>query len=75
MPPTRHLGSKRAGRVVSWVLPPARCPSGRVVMAEIIKYSLDGGYLIPKAPLKHLCQEIVGDLELWQRFCSQRSAV
>ena len=74
-PPTRHLGRKRAGRVVGGVQRPARYPSGRVAMAEIIKYSRDGGYLIPKAPFYRLCQEIVGDLELGQRFRWQRSAV
>ena len=74
-PLTRHPGRKRAGRVVSGVERPARYPSSRVAMAEIIKYSLDGGYLIPKAPFYRLCQEIVGDLELGQRFLWQRSAV
>jgi len=44
-------------------------------MAEIIKYRRDGGYLIPKAPFYHLCQEIVGDLALEQQFRWQRSAV
>ena len=74
-PPTRHLGRKRAGRVVGGVQQPARYPTGRVAMAEIIKYRRDGGYLIPKAPFDHLCQEIVSDLALEQQFRWQRSAV
>ncbi|PUU76732.1 beta centromeric histone H3 [Tuber borchii] len=44
-------------------------------MAAIIKYHLDGGYLIPKAPFYRLCQEIVADLTLEQQFRWQRSAV
>ena len=71
-PPTRHLGRKRAGRVVGGVQRPAPYPTGRVAIAEIIKYSRDGGYLIPKAPFYRLCQEIVGNLELGQRFRWQR---
>jgi len=67
-PPTRHLGRKRAGRVVGGIQQPARYPTSRVVMAEIIKYCPDGGYLIPKAPFDHLCQEIVSDLALDQQF-------
>jgi histone H3 len=74
-PPTRHLGRKRAGRVVGGVQQPARYPTGRVAMAEIIKYRRDGGYLIPKAPFYRLCQEIVSDLALEQQFRWQRSAV
>jgi histone H3/H4 len=74
-PPTRYLGRKRAGRVVSGVQQPARYPTGRVAMAEIIKYRRDGGYLIPKAPFYRLCQEIVSDLALEQQFRWQRSAV
>jgi hypothetical protein len=42
-PPTRQLGQKRAGRVVGGIQQPARYPSGRVAMAEIIKYRQDGG--------------------------------
>ena len=60
-PTTRHLDRKRVGRVVGGVQRPARYPSGRVAMAEIIKYSRDGGYLIPKAPFYRLCQDIVRD--------------
>ena len=60
-PPTRHLGRKRAGRVVGGVQQPARYPTGRVAMAEIIKYRRDGGYLIPEAPFYRLCQESVSD--------------
>jgi len=74
-PTTRHLGRKRAGRVVNGVQRPARYPNGRVEMAEIIKYRWDGGYLIPKAPFYRVCQEIVGDLTLEQRFRWQKSAV
>jgi len=74
-PATRHLGRKRAGRVVNGVQRPARYPNGRVAMAEIIKYRRDGGYLIPKAPFYRLCQEIVADLTLEQRLRWQRSAV
>jgi len=74
-PPTRHLGWKRAGRVVGGVQQPARYPTGRVAMAEIIKYRRDGGYLIPKASFYRLCQEIVSDLALEQQFRWQRSAV
>jgi len=44
-------------------------------MAQSIKYSLDGGYLIPKALFYCVCQEIVEDLTLEQRFCWQKSAV
>ena len=74
-PPTRHLGRKRAGRVVGGVQQPAQYPTGRVAIAEIIKYRRDGGYLIPKAPFYGLCQEIVSDLALEQQFHWQRSAV
>jgi len=74
-PPTRHLGGKRAGRVVGGVEQPAQYPTGRVAMAKIIKYRRDGGYLIPKAPFYCLCQEIVSDLALEQQFRWQRSAV
>jgi len=74
-PPTRHLGRKRAGRVVRGVQQPARYPTGRVAMAEIIKYRRDGGYLIAKARFYRLCQEIVSDFALEQQFCWQRSAV
>ena len=73
-PPTRHLGRKRAERVVGGVQQPARYPTGRVAMAEIIKYRRDGGYLIPKAPFYRLCQEM-SDLALAQQFRWQRSAV
>ena len=59
----------------SGVQQPARYPTGRVAMAEIIKYRRDGGYLIPKAPFYRLCQVIVSDLALEQQFCWQRSAV
>ena len=68
-PPTRHLGRKRARRVVGGVQQPARYPTRRVAMAEIIKYRRHGGYLIPKAPFYWLCQEIVSDLALEQQFC------
>jgi len=74
-PPSRHLGRKRSGRVVGGVQQPARYPTGRVAMAEIIKYRRDGGYLIPKALFYHLCQEILSDLALEQQFRWQRSAV
>jgi len=74
-PPTRHLGWKRAGRVVGGVQPLARYPTGRVAMAEIIKYRRDRGYLIPKAPFYSLCQEIVSGLALEQQFHWQRSVV
>ena len=74
-PPTQHLGRKRAGRVVGGVQQPARYPTGRVALAEIIKYRRDGGYLIHKAPFYCLCQEIVSDLALEQQFHWQRSAV
>jgi len=74
-PPTRHLGRKRAGRVVGGVQQPARYLTGRVAMADIIKYRGDGGYLIPKAPSYRLCHEIVSDLPLEQQFHWQRSAV
>jgi len=67
-PPTRHLGRKRAGRVVAGVQQPARYPTGRVAMAEIIKNLRDGRYLIPKATFYRLCQEIVSDLALEQQF-------
>jgi len=67
-PQTRHLGRKRARRVVSGVQPPAQYPTGRVAMAEIIKYRRDGGYLIPKARFYCPCQEIVSDLALEQQF-------
>jgi len=73
--PTRHLGRKRAGRVTGRVQQPARYPTGRVAIAEIIKYRRDGGYLIPKALFHRLCQEIVSDLALEQQFRWQRSAV
>jgi len=53
----------------------ARYPTGRVAMAEIIKYHCNGGYLIPKASFYHLCQGIVSDLALEQRFRWQRSAI
>jgi len=66
--PTQHLGRKRARRVVGGVQQPARYPTGRVAIAEIIKYRRDGGYLIPKAPFCRLCQEIVSDLALEQQF-------
>ena len=74
-PATKYLGRKRAGRVVNGVQRPARYPNGRVAMAEIIKYSRDGGYLIPKAPFYRLCQEILADLTLEKRLRWQRSAV
>jgi len=74
-PPTRHLGRKRAGRVVGGVQQPALYPTGRVAKAEIIKYCSDGAYLIPKAPFYRLCQEIVSHLALEQQFRWQRSAV
>jgi len=74
-PPTRHLGWKRAGRVLDRVQQPARYPTGRVAMVEIIKSRRDGGYLIPKAPFYRLCQAIVSDLALEQQFRGQRSAV
>jgi len=74
VPPTRHLGRKRAGRVVGGVQHPARYPTGRVAMAEIIKYRRDGGYVIPKAPFYRLHQEIVSDLALEQQFRWQISA-
>jgi len=74
-PPTRHLGRKRAGRVVGKVQKPARFPIGRVAMPEIIKYCRDGRYLIPKAPFYRLCQEIVSDLALEQQLRWQRSPV
>jgi len=74
-PRTRHLGRKRAGRVVGGVQQPARYPTARVAMAKIIKYRRDGGYLIPKAPFYRLCQEIVSELALEQQFRWQRSAV
>lgn len=74
-PPTRHLGKKKAGKVVNGVQRPARYPAGRLAMAEIIKYRRDGGYLIPKAPFYRLCQEIVSGLPLQQRLRWQRSAV
>jgi len=74
-PPTRHLGQKRAGRVLGGVQQPARYPTGRVAMAEIIMYRRDSGYLIPKALFYRLCQEIVSDLALEQQFRWQRSAV
>jgi len=67
-PPTRHLGRKRAGRVVGGVQQQARYPTGRVAMVEIIKYHRDGGNLIPKAILYLLWQEIVSDLALEQQF-------
>jgi len=74
-PPTRHLGRKRAGRVVGGVQQPARYPTGSVAMAEIIKYHRDSGYLIPKPPFFRLCQEIVSGLAFEQQFRRQRSAV
>jgi len=74
-PPTWHLGRKRAGSVVGGVKQPARYPTGRVAMAENIKYRRDGGYLIPKAPFYRLCQEMVSDLALEQQFRWQRSPV
>jgi len=74
-PPTRHLGQKRAQRVVGGVQQLARYPTGRVAMSEIIKYRRDGGYLIPKALFYCLCQEIVSDLPLEQQFRWLRSAV
>ena len=74
-PPTRRLGRKGAGTVVGGVQQPARYPTGRVAMAEIIKYRRDGGYLIPKGPFYRFCQEIVSDLALEQQFRWQRSAV
>jgi len=74
-PPTWHLGEKRARRVVGGVEQPAWYPTGRVAMAEIIKYRRDCGYLIPKAPFFRLCQEIVSGLALKQQFCWQRSDV
>ena len=67
-PPTRHLGLKRAGRVVGRVQQPARYPTGRVAMAKIIKYHRDGRYLLPKTPFYRLCQEIVSYLALEQQF-------
>ena len=57
---------KRAGRVVGGVQQPARYPTGRVAMAEIMKYRRHGRYLIPKAPFYPLCQELVSDLVLEQ---------
>jgi len=74
-PPTEHLGRKIARRVVGRVQQPARYPTGRVTMAEIINYRRDGGYLIPEAPFYRLCQEIVLDLALEQQFRWWRSAV
>jgi len=74
-PPTRHLGRKRAGRVVGGVQQPAGYATGRVAMADIIKYRRDSGYPIPKAPFYRLCQEIVSDLAREQQFRWQRSAV
>jgi len=52
----------------------ARYPTGRVAMAEIIKYGCESGYLIPKASFYCLCQEIVSDLALEHQFRWQRSA-
>jgi len=60
-PPTQDLGRNRAGRVVGSIQQPARYPTGRVAMAEIIKYRCDGAYLISKAPFSSPCQEIVSD--------------
>jgi len=74
-PPTRHLGRKRAGRVVGGLQQAARYPTGRMAMAEIINYGRDRGYLIPKAPFYSLCLEIVSDLALDQQFRWQRSGV
>jgi len=74
-PPTWHLGLQRGGRVVGEVHQPARYPTGRVAMAEIIKYGRNGGYLIPKARFHCLCHEIVSDLALEQQFSGERSAV
>jgi len=74
-PLTRHLGRKSAGRVVGGVQQPARYPTGRVAMTEIIKYGRDGGYLIPKGLFYRLCHEIVSDLALEQQLGWQRSAV
>ena len=62
-------------RVLDAVQQPAPYTTGRMAMAEIIEYCRDGGYLIPKARLYPLCQEIVSDLALEQQFCWQRSAV
>jgi len=67
-PLTRHPGWKRAGRVVGGVQQPARYPTGRVAMPEIIKYRRDGGYIIPKVPFYRLYQEIVSELALEQQF-------
>jgi len=58
-----------------WVQQPARYPTGRVAMTEIIKYCRDGGYLIPKGPFYCLCEEIVSYLALEQQFGWQTSAV
>jgi len=74
-PPTRDHDQKRAVRVVGGVQQLACYPTGKVVMAEIIKSRRDGGYLIPKAPFYHLCQEIVSELAVEQQFRWQRSAV
>jgi len=74
-PPTWNLDRKRAGRVDNGVQRPARYPTSRVAMEEIIKHRRDGGYLIPKASFYPLCQEIVRDLELLQRLRWQSSAV
>jgi len=75
VPPTQHLGRKRARSVFGGVAHPARYPIGKVAMAEIIKHRRDGGYIIPKAPLYRLCPEIVSDLALGEQFRWQISAV
>ena len=49
--------------------------TGRVAMAEIIKYRRHGGYLIPNELFFLLCQEILSDLALEQQFRWQISAV
>ncbi|KAG0643486.1 hypothetical protein HOY80DRAFT_1092260 [Tuber brumale] len=71
----RHQGKKKTGRVVNRAQCTVRYPVGRLAMAEIIKYRRDGGYLISKAPLYHLRQEIVYNLSLQQQWRWQRSAV
>jgi len=72
---TQHLGRKIDGSVVGAVQQPARYPTGRVAMAEIIMYRRDSGYLIQKDPFYPLCQEIGSDLAHEHEFCRQRSAV
>jgi len=74
-PPTWHVVQQIGGRVVGGVHQPALYPTGRVAMAEIIKYRQDRQYLIPKARFFRLCQEIVSGLALEQQFRWQRSAV